>query len=78
MSKLNKLIKEELSKIDVKDIIDKKLNSKDLEAIVVNIITKHVEKDKALENRIKEITKDVIIQFHKNIWVKRNMLTKFK
>ena len=74
MSNLKQLIKEELNKTDIKDIIDQKLNSKDLEAIVTKIITKHLEKDKDLEKKIKEITSDVLVQFHKTLWVKRNMI----
>lgn len=74
MSELKQIIKEELTKTDLKDVIDKKLNSKELEQIVTKIITKHLEKDKDLEKRIKEITKDVLVQFHKTLWVKRNMI----
>jgi len=73
MNDIKQLIKEELTKNDVKDIVDQKLKTKDVETMIKNIITKHLEKDKDLESKIVDITKSVLTQFHKALWVKRQM-----
>ncbi len=76
MGDLKILIKEELTNTDVKDIVDAKLGSKVLEDLITKIVTKHLEDNKDLEKKIKEITKDVLTKFHKTLWVKQNMIMK--
>ena len=69
---LRKILQEELSKADerdIKDLIDKALSdfSKDME----KEITKLIDKDRDIEKKIKDIVADVLEQYHKTLWHRR-------
>jgi len=63
---------EELTKADVKSIVKSELNGNDLKNKVVDIINKEVKGNKHLEDKVVDITKNVLTQLYKQLWVKRN------
>ena len=71
---VKKLIKEELTKTYVKGKIDDAISSKKLEDIIKKVVSDQIEKKYSeLEKQTEEIVKNIILQFHKTIWVKRGM-----
>ena len=73
---MNELIKkrlhEELTKSDVKDIVKQEFNTNVLKNKVIEIINQQVKGNKALEDKVVDITKNVLTQLYKQLWVKRN------
>lgn len=68
-SKLN----EELTKTEVKDQIKKYVDSSEFNAKIEKIVRDRIKNEKELENKVVEITKNVMIQLYKTLWVKRSM-----
>lgn len=76
------LIAENVTKTDeekVKSIVKKELktiinsaNATDFEQQVERIVKKKVRGDKDIEKYIVEITRDVLVQLYKTLWVQRN------
>lgn len=72
---IKKILKEELSKKDkdeVKSMIDDAIDSKDLESVVKKIVKDRIKNEKGLEDKVVDITKNVITQLFKTLWVRRN------
>lgn len=66
-------------KNDVKALVKKELkeflnssNSQDLEKKIGKMVKDSIKTDKDMENRIVEITRNVLVQLYKNLWTKRN------
>jgi hypothetical protein len=64
---------EELTKGDVKSEIDSFLNSGKLEDKVKKIFKDRVKNEKELEDKVVEITRNVLTQLYKTLWVKRGV-----
>lgn len=67
----NKL-NEELTKKDVKGEISVYIDSKTFEDKISKIIKDRIKKDREIEDKIVEITKDVIANLYKTLWIKKN------
>lgn len=66
---LNKTDKNQIEKMiksEIKDLIDK-----DLEKIVLDLLKKEL-KDKKMEDRMLEISKEALISLYKTLWLRRN------
>lgn len=66
-----KIIKEELSKNDVTKEIKIYLDSNDFKSKIEKIVKDRIKNEKALEDKVVEITKNVITQLYKTLWIKR-------
>lgn len=74
MKDLNKQkLDEELTKSDVKKEISSFLNSSEFEAKVAKIVRDRVKNEKGIEDKVVDITKNVITQLYKTLWTKRSM-----
>lgn len=73
--KIRQILNEELSKKDKEDVqsmIDKAIDSNDLEKVVIKLVKDRIKNEKELEDKVVDITKNVITQLFKTLWVKRN------
>ena len=66
-------IDEELTKSDVKNEISKFLDSTEFQSKVAKIVADRVKNEKGLEDKVVDITKNVITQLYKTLWTKRSM-----
>lgn len=69
---IKQIIKEEVSKSEVKDEIKSTINSKKMEDIIIKVIEKKLKNNKELENDMVDIAKNVVTQLFKTLWVKRS------
>lgn len=75
MKDIRQILKEELSRADkeeVQKMIDVSLDSKDLERIVTRIVKDRIKNEKELEDKVVDITKNVVTQLFKTLWVRRS------
>jgi hypothetical protein len=64
--------KKNITKDDVKKEIKIFLSTNDFENKVSKIVKNRLKDDKELEDKVVDITKNVITQLFKTLWVKRN------
>lgn len=64
-------IKENLTKSDVSKEIKIYMDSNDFKAKVEKIVKDRLKNEKELEDKIVDITKNVITQLYKTLWTKR-------
>lgn len=69
-NKLNEAFLKESEKETIKNIISSKELEKKIEKIVLNKINKD---NKELEDKVTEITKDVLAQLFKTLWTKKGV-----
>lgn len=72
MSKTKNRIHEELTKSDIKDEVIRVIDSDELKDKIAKLIAKELKKNPEIENQIVDITKNVITQLYKTLWVKRS------
>lgn len=65
----------ELTKTDVKREVKAYMDSSEFKAKVEKIVKDRIKHDKALEDKVVEISKNVIIQLYKALWTKRSAWT---
>jgi len=65
-------LKEELTRADVKKEIRNFLGTSEFEAKITKIVKDRVKNEKALEDKVVDITKNVITQLYKTLWAKRS------
>jgi hypothetical protein len=58
-------------KAEIKDEVKRLLNSSDLKDVISDIVTKEIKNNKELEDKTIEITRNVLTQLYKTLWVKR-------
>jgi hypothetical protein len=63
-----------LTKSDIKDEVKTQLDSNSIKKKVEDIVSAKLKNNKELEDKIVEITKDVLAQLHKTLWVKKNVI----
>lgn len=63
---------EELTKSDVKQEISKFLNSSEFQSKVAKIVADRIKNERGLEDKVVDITKNVITQLYKTLWTKRS------
>ena len=62
-----------MAKEDIKKELSVYLKSKDFEDKINKIVKDKIKTDKALEDKVVEITKNVLTQLYKTLWVKRSI-----
>lgn len=68
---MKKQIKEALSKLDVNKEIKIYIDSKTFNDKISKIVKDRLKDDKELEDKIVDITRNVISQLYKTLWTKR-------
>lgn len=63
---------EELTKSDVKSEISKFLDSSEFKSKVSKIIKDKIKNDKDLEDKVVDITRNVMTQLYKTLWTRRS------
>ena len=66
---------EELTRADVKKEISNFLDSAEFKSKVKAIVTDRIKNEKGLEDKVVDITKNVITQLYKTLWTKRSFWT---
>jgi hypothetical protein len=69
---IKNIIKEELTRMEKSELKKEIINSSDLEKLITKIVKELLKDNKDLEKNTVDITKNVLIQFHKTLWNKRN------
>jgi len=64
-------IKEELKKTDIEKGVKTYINSAEFKAKIEKIVKDRIKNEKELEDKVVEITKNVLTQLYKTLWVKR-------
>ncbi len=70
---IKKRLNEEFTKSDAKSEISKYMNSSEFKSKVEKIIKDRIKNEKALEDKVVDITKNVLTQLYKALWVKRSV-----
>ncbi len=65
-------VDEEMTKSDVKAEISKFLDSTEFQSKVAKIVADRIKNEKGLEDKVVDITKNVITQLYKTLWTKRS------
>jgi hypothetical protein len=73
MAKNSKKINENLTKTDVSKEIKVYVDSNAFKDKIEKIVKDRLKNDKELEDKVVEITKNVLTQLYKTLWVKRGM-----
>jgi hypothetical protein len=73
MAKNSKKINETLSKSDVSKEIKVYMDSNEFKKKIEKIVKDRLKNEKELEDKIVDITKNVLTQLYKALWVKRGM-----
>ena len=61
----------DLTKTEVKKMIKKEFDTSDFKSKIEKIIKDRIKNEKYLEDKVVDITKNVLTQLYKNLWVKR-------
>jgi hypothetical protein len=73
MAKNNKKINENLTKTDVSKEIKVYMDTNTFKNKIEKIVKDKLKNDKDLEDKVVEITKNVLTQLYKTLWVRRGM-----
>lgn len=73
MAKNSKKINENLTKSDVSKEIKVYMDTNTFKAKIEKIVKDKIKNDKELEDKVVEITKNVLTQLYKTLWVRRGM-----
>jgi hypothetical protein len=68
---MSTLINEEITKADVTKEVKIYMDSAEFKTKVEKIVKDRLKNEKELEDKIVEITRNVLIQLYKTLWVKR-------
>lgn len=66
------IIKEELSKTDINKQIKGYIDGTEFKNKIEKIVKEKLKNEKELEDKVVEITKNVLTQLYKTLWIKRN------
>lgn len=69
----NQRLNEKVTKSEVKDEIKHFMDSNEFKAKVAKIVSDKLKNEKELEDKVVDITKNVITQLYKTLWVKRGL-----
>lgn len=70
---MKKPIKEELTKSDLSKEIKIYLDSNEFKKKIEKIVKDRIKNEKELEDKVVDITKNVLTQLYKTLWVKRSV-----
>jgi hypothetical protein len=73
MAKNSKKINENLTKSDVSKEIKVYMDTNTFKDKIEKIVKDKIKNDKELEDKVVEITKNVLTQLYKTLWVRRGM-----
>lgn len=73
MGKNSKKINENLTKSDVSKEIKVYMDTNTFKDKIEKIVKDKIKNDKELEDKVVEITKNVLTQLYKTLWVRRGM-----
>lgn len=65
-------IKGELNKSDIDKGIKTYMDSAEFKAKIEKIVKDRIKNDKELENKVVDITKNVLTQLYKTLWIRRS------
>jgi hypothetical protein len=68
---MKKIIKENLTKTDVSKEIKVYMNSNEFKTKIEKIVKDRLKNEKELEDKMVDITKNVITQLYKTLWLRR-------
>ena len=66
-------LNEELSKTDVEKQVKVYMDSSEFKAKIEKIVRDRMKNEKELEDKIVDVTKNVLTQLYKNLWTKRSI-----
>lgn len=69
---IRKKLNENMTKTEVKVQIEKYIDSNDFKDKIHTIVKDRIKSEKALEDKVVEITKNVLTQLYKTLWTKRS------
>ena len=69
---MKKTIKEELKKADVSKEVKVYMDSNEFKKKIEKIVKDRLKNEKELEDKVVEITRNVLTQLYKTLWIKRN------
>jgi hypothetical protein len=67
----NQRVDETMTKAEIKDEIRHFMDSNEFKAKVTKIVVDRLKNEKELEDKVVDITKNVMTQLYKTLWVKR-------
>ena len=70
---IKKRLTEEFTKTDAKTEIKKYIDSSEFKGKIEKIIMDRIKNEKELEDKVVDITKNVLTQLYKALWVKRSV-----
>ena len=70
---MKELIKKEFTKTDAKTEIKKHIDSSEFKGKIEKIVKDRIKNEKELEDKVVDITKNVLTQLYKALWVKRSV-----
>jgi hypothetical protein len=70
---MNSKINEELTKSDINKEIKNYIDSSSFNKKVEKIVKDRLKNEKELEDKVVEITKNVLTQLYKTLWIKRSV-----
>lgn len=68
-----KLIRETLTKSDVKGEIKNYIDSKTFKDVIAKIVKDRIKNEKEIEDMVVDITRNVLTQLYKTLWVRRGI-----
>ena len=69
---IRKRLNEEFTKSDAKSEIQKYMDSNEFKTKVEKIVKDRIKNEKELEDKVVEISKNVLTQLYKALWVKKS------
>jgi hypothetical protein len=70
---IKKRLNEEFTKTDAKTEIKKYIDSSEFKGKIEKIVKDRIKNEKELEDKVVDITKNVLTQLYKALWVKRSV-----
>jgi hypothetical protein len=70
---IRKTLNENITKSDVKDEVKLQMDSNAFKKKIEKIISDKLKDDKELEDKVVEISRNVLTQLYKTLWIKRNV-----
>ena len=70
---IRKTLNENITKSDVKDEVKLQMDSNTFKKKIEKIISDKLKDDKELEDKVVEISRNVLTQLYKTLWIKRNV-----
>jgi len=70
---IKKRLTEEFTKTDAKTEIKKYIDSSEFKGKIEKIVKDRIKNEKELEDKVVDITKNVLTQLYKSLWIKRSV-----